>query len=243
MNKNFLVAALVLFAAASLNAHKASAQSCPNHEQFGVHSVSPIDRTLQSDIEVTYFTTTDPHVFLSEKAGIHRSASYTRLNTTDYLAKMERLVNEGVASVKKQQSAAAYLGEIAELNLERNRRRAEAQTVDANMAATNPNYVYQLDRRTEISVRKGSSVDGDYYRVGVVSWFVDATESGGQQIADYDASVLMKPGETAIFKLMSDYEIKRSGADRSYIAITMRSVNNMSAASLESRRTVVALKR
>jgi hypothetical protein len=49
---------------------------------------------------------------------------------------------------------------------------------------------------------------------------------------DYDAIVLLKPGQTAVFKLASNYEVKRNGAARSYVAITMRSVNNVGVASL-----------
>jgi hypothetical protein len=40
----------------------------------------------------------------------------------------------------------------------------------------------------------------------------------------------MKPGQTAVFKLVSNNEVKRSGAARSYMAVTMRSVNNLSLA-------------
>ena len=57
---------------------------------------------------------------------------------------------------------------------------------------------------------------------------------------DYDASILLKPGETAVFKLMSDDEAKRSGAARSYIAVTMRSVDNSSIAMLNRSQTRIA---
>lgn len=242
MNKKFFVA-IALLALSSTTAHNVFAQSCPNHEQFGVHAVAPVDKTLQTQIEVTYFTTEDPNVFISELAGVQNSATYTRLNNADYFAKLEKLVREGVASVKKRQSASPYLGEIAELNLERNPRDIQTSVINANMSAANSSYVYALDRRTEISVRNDSPLDGEYYRVEALSWFVDVTEGGAQQIADYDASLLMKEGETAIIKLASDYEIKRSGAARSYMAITLRSSGNNSSASLGSRRTIVALKK
>ena len=57
-----------------------------------------------------------------------------------------------------------------------------------------------------------------------------------QKIVDYDAIVLLKPGQTAVFKLASNYELKRSGSARSYVAVTMRSVNSVSQASLERSR-------
>jgi hypothetical protein len=65
---------------------------------------------------------------------------------------------------------------------------------------------------------------------------VDATINSGQKIVDYDAIVLLKPGQTAVFKLSSNYEVKRSGAARSYVAVTMRSVNNVGSSSLAHRR-------
>jgi hypothetical protein len=61
---------------------------------------------------------------------------------------------------------------------------------------------------------------------------VDFSNRGGQKSVDFDANVLLKPGQTAVFKLRSDAELKRNGAARSYIAITMRSVNSASMASL-----------
>jgi hypothetical protein len=68
----------------------------------------------------------------------------------------------------------------------------------------------------------------------VLSWFVDVTNKGGQKVVDYDASVLLMPGETAIFKLMSDDEARRSGTGRNYIAVTMRSVDGASVARLHA---------
>ncbi|MGB7924214.1 MAG: hypothetical protein WCF57_13310 [Pyrinomonadaceae bacterium] len=229
MTKKFFVAALAILALTSINAHRANAQSsCPNATTFGVRPALPINKNLQSQIEVTYFSSDDPNAFISEKAGIGRSASYTRLNTREFVAKIEGLRRDGVASIRKQQSATSYLGELAEMNLERDS--ANAGMTHASHASSNA--LESLDRKTEISVSKGSSLDGDYYRVNVLSWFVDVTAQGGQKLADYDANVLLKAGETAVFKLRSDYEVKRSGAARSYIAVTMRGVNNVTVASL-----------
>jgi hypothetical protein len=236
MTKKFFVAALAILALTSINAQRANAQSsCPNSATFGVRPSLPVNKSLQSQIEVTYFTTDDPNVFISEKAGIGRSASYTRLNTQQFVAKIEGLRRDGMASIRKQQSATSFLGEMAELNLERNLGNGNAKMINANHAPSN--YLESLDRKTEISVSKGSSLDGDYYRVNLLSWFVDVTAQGGQKVVDYDANVLLKPGETAVFKLRSDYEVKRSGAARSYIAVTMRSVNNVSVAAASQKRS------
>jgi hypothetical protein len=228
MTKKFFVAALAIFALTSINAHRANAQSsCPNAATFGVPSAGPVNKSLQSQIEVTYFSSDDRNAFISEKAGIKQSASYTRLSAKQFVAQLEVLRRDGVASIRKQQSATSYLGELAEMNLERD---SANGMIHASHASSNP--LESLDRKSEIRVSKGTSLDGDYYRVNLLSWFVDVTAQGGQKVVDYDANVLLKPGETAIFKLRSDYEVKRSGAARSYIAVTMRSVNNVTVASL-----------
>lgn len=238
MNKKFFVCALALCALSSMNALRADAQSCQNIETFGVHTALPVNKTLQSQIEVTYFTTNDPHVFMSERAGINRSASYMSLDTNQFVAKIVKLEREGVARIRKQQSATSYLGEIAELNLERNPVNADVRIINASLASANS--LYTLDRSTEISVNKGFASDGDYYHVGLLSWFVNVTANGGQKIVDYDINILLKPGRTAVFKLLSDYEVKRSGAARSYIAVTMRSVSKVDSASLKRDRNAGA---
>lgn len=237
MKKNFLVLSLSILASVSINANKANSQTCPNVEAFGTRQSHPVNNSLQSQIEVTYFTTADPNVFISERAGISRSASHTKLSTNRFLASLERLQREGTASITKRQSAVSYLGEMAELNLERERFNAEAETTNASLAAKNPNYVFGLDRETEISVYQGSPFDGEYYRVKLLSWFVNATARVARKTVDYDANLLLKPGVTAVFKLMSDDEIKRSGAVRRYMAVTLRSVNpvNLAAASARNR--------
>lgn len=228
MNKKFFVAALALLTLISINSLKAHAQSCPIDEAFGVRSSQPVDKTLQAQFEVTYFTTDDPNVFISEKDGLKRSASYLSVNTAQFVAKLESLERSGVARIKKQQSATSFLGELAEMNLERN-----AGLMNASHASSSD--ISLLDRKSEVSVLDRLN-DSDYYRVSLLSWFVNAAAKGGQRVVDYDAIVLLKPGQTAIFKLGSSYEVKRSGAARSYVAVTMRSVNNMSMASLAHRR-------
>jgi hypothetical protein len=236
MNKKFFAAALSLLSLISLSALRANAQSCPNQESYGFRQTMAVNKTLQSQIEVTYFTTDDPNVFLSEKAGIKRSASYTSLNTEQFVAKIDSLEKAGLASIKKQQSVTSYLGEMAELNLEHNLVNSNGKMINASFATPNSSDVNGLDRKTEINVYEGLLSDRDSYRLSLLSWFVDAKANGGQRVVDYDAIVLLKPGQTAVFKLSSNYEVKRSGAARSYIAVTMRSVNNAGLASLSHRR-------
>jgi hypothetical protein len=231
LRKKFFVAALAVLALTSFSALRANAQSCPIGETFGTREVLAVNKSLQSQIEVTYFTTNDPNAFMSERAGLNRSASYLNLSTNQFVAKLQTLERDGLASIRKQRSTASFLGETAELNLERS-----SKAGMASHASANSSDLSALDRKTEINVYEGRPNEHGYYRVSLLSSFVDSTVRGGQRVVDYDAIVLLKPGQTAIFKLGSSYEVKRSGAARSYVAVTMRSVNNVGAASLAHGR-------
>ncbi len=242
MKKKLSVVALSLLTIISINVISANAQTCPNQVAFGERPSRPIDPTLRSQIEVTYFTTDDPHVFISERDGINRSASYTNLSTNQFVAQIKNLESEGLASVRKRQSATSYLGEMAGLNLEREESDATARVIDTGLVSPKQKHVFGLDRETEISVYKGSPRDGVYYRVSLLSWFVDVTAASARKTVDYDANIHLQPGQTAVFKLMSKDEVRRSGAARSYIAVTLRSVDTVSSAKLESSRTSLALR-
>lgn len=234
MYKKLFVAALMVLALISINARQANAQSCQTSETYGARPIFPVDKNLQSQIEVTYFTTDDPNVFMSEKLGVNRSFSYLKLNTNQFVAKLDTLEKNGLASIRKQQSATSFLGEVAAMNLERGA--VNARSVNASFSSSNRSNASRLDRESEISVYRGSLSDGDYYRVSLLSWFVNVTAKGSQRNLDYDAIVLLKPGQTAVFKLMSDDEAKRSNSARSYVAVTMRSVDNVGIASLRRSR-------
>lgn len=235
MNKKFFVVALSLFTLIALGSLRANAQSsCPNQETFGVHTSLIADKNIQSQIEVTYFTTDNPNVFISEEAGLHRSGSYVNLNSNQFVAQLKKLESEGLARIRKQESASPFLGDMAQLNLERNAN--GARTVNASWTAPGADYIYGLDRETEVSVYK-DSMSGDFYHLSLVSWFVNASvKGGGSKTADLDADVLLKPGQTAVFKLVSNNEVKRNGAARSYVAITMRSVNGGGSVASLARR-------
>jgi hypothetical protein len=131
---------------------------------------------------------------------------------------------------------------MAGLNLEREESDATARVIDTGLVSPKQKHVFGLDRETEISVYKGSPRDGVYYRVSLLSWFVDVTAASARKTVDYDANIHLQPGQTAVFKLMSKDEVRRSGAARSYIAVTLRSVDTVSSAKLESSRTSLALR-
>lgn len=228
--KNFFASLVMLVALASASFAQTLSQSCPNQVSFGVNPGGPVDPTVQAQVEVTYFTTDDPNAFISERAGVHSSASNTVQGTNEFLAALRRLEREGLASVQKRQSSVSRMGEVAALNLERGSVNADGGVIKAS--TSRPASDYALDRETEVSVTRNAKRDGDYYRVNLLSWFVDATrEKGGFKTVDYDASTLLKPGQTLIVKLFSDFETKRGGAGRKYMAVTLRSAGPVSLAS------------
>lgn len=223
MKVNKLIASTVLLAAfASAGFAQTLSESCPNQVTFGANPGGPVNQSVQAQVDVTYFTTDDPNVFISERAGINRSASNTVQNAGEFAAKLRGLANDGVASIQKRQSATSHMGETASLDLERNSVNVNGGMVNASTVATASDSA--LDRETQISVTRNMLRDGDYYRVNLLSWFVDVTTAkGGFKTVDYDASMLLKPGQTLIVKLFSDFETKRGGAARKYMAVTLRS--------------------
>jgi hypothetical protein len=228
--KNFFASLVMLVALASAGFARTLPRSCPNQVSFGAHPGGPVDPTVQAQVDVTYFTTDDPNAFISERAGVYRSASNTVQNTEQFLAALGGLERDGLASIQKRQSATSYMGETAALNLERDAVNVDGRMVNASMETNVSDY--SLDRETAISVTRNAKRDGDYYRLNLLSWFVDATpRKGGFKTVDYDASMLLKPGQTLIIKLFSDYEVKRGGAGRKYMAVTLRSAGPVAVAS------------
>jgi hypothetical protein len=233
--KNFFASLVMLVALASAGFAQTLSQSCPNQVSFGVHPGGPVDQSVQAQLDVTYFTTDDPNAFISERAGISRSASNTVQNTEQFMATLRGMERDGLASIQKRQSSTSYMGETASLNLERDAVNVDGGMVNASVATTTSDYA--LDRETDLNVTRNVKRDGDYYRINLLTWFVDATAArGGFKTVDYDASMLLKPGQTLILKLFSDFEIKRSGAARKYMAVTLRSAGPISVASAAKGR-------
>ncbi len=228
--KNFFASLVMLVALASASFAQTLSQSCPNQVSFGANPGGPVDPTVQAQVEVTYFTTSDPNAFISERAGIRSSASNTVQDAAQFAAALRGLERAGLASVQKRQSSVSHMGEVAALNLERGSANLEGRMFNAS--TSRPASDYALDRETEVSVTRNAKRDGDYYRLNLLSWYVEATAAkGGFKTVDYDASMLLKPGQTVIVKLFSDFETKRGGAGRKYMAVTLRSAGPVSLAS------------
>lgn len=231
--KSFFASLAMLAALASAGfAQVTTADSCPNKVTYGTRAAGPVDQTVQAEVEITYFSTDDPNAFISERDGLNRSARYTFLNTSDFVARLQGLQREGVASTQKRQAVTSYFGELAELTLERDSVNVDGGMVNASLTAAAPGRDYAVERETQVSVSRDPRTDGDAYRVSTLSWFVDATrERGGFKMVDDDSSVLLKPGRTVIIKLASDFEVRRSGSARKYMAVTLRSVSPVGLAS------------
>jgi len=222
--EKFLASLVILWAFACAGFAQTGPHDCPNQVSFGVHPTGPVDRASDAQVEVTYFATDDPNVFISERAGLQRSPSGTVLKTDDFVAKLRGLEKGGVARVQSRKSSTSSLGEVVAVNLERDPVEPGGRMVNAAMNATSQNRAGFPDRETEISVTLNPKRDGGYYRLNLLSWFVDATpDKGGWKRVDHDASYLLKPGQTLLLKLASDFEVGRSGPSRKYVAVTLRS--------------------
>jgi hypothetical protein len=55
----------------------------------------------------------------------------------------------------------------------------------------------------------------------LISAAVDIKRTGVGGAVDLDVNVFLRPGETAIFKLIGDKQIARSGTARDFIAVTL----------------------
>ena len=223
--KRFFASLAILVALTSTGLPQTPADSCPNTFTFGAPSHSPADQSI-AQVEITYFSTDDPSVFISERGGRGRSPTYTLLETSGFVARLQRLQREGVASIQKLQGVTSRLGERAEVRLERDSVNVDGGMINASLSAARPGREYEVERETQVSVSHNPRTDGDAYRVTTLSWFVDATrERGGFKTVDDDSSLLLKPGQTALIKLMSDFEVGRSGPVRKHLAVTLRSVS------------------
>lgn len=228
--KNFFASLIMLAALASAGFAQTFPHNCPNQVTFGAHPAGPVDQSVQAQVDITYFISDDPNAFISERAGIYRSASNTIQDAEEFAATLRRLERQGLARIQKRQSAASYMGGTAALNLERDAVNVDGGMINAGMGTTAS--AYDLDRETSISVTRNVKRDGDYYRLNLLSWFVDATPArGGFKTVDYDASMLLKPGQTLVIKLFSDFEVRRGGAGRKYMAVTLRSAGPVRQAS------------
>jgi len=197
-------------------------ESCPNQETFGEHKGTIVNNKLKVKLEVTYFNTSDVNAFISERDGLSRSPSFVRAPTTEFTARLEKLEDQGLASIRKQGESTSAMGEMAEVSLERN----PSDSFAAHAASVSGReYMRTLDRQTRVSVAETKMPGEAHYLVSLISYLVDVEK--GQKSVDLDSTFFLCTGQTAIFKLASNKEIARSGTGRNYVAITMHSIDKV----------------
>src|SRR5829696_5185401 len=129
--QKFFASLVVLAALASVGYAQTDSRGCPNQVSFGARPGGTVDRAAGARVEVTYFSTDDPNVFISERAGIRRSPGGTVLNADEFVARLQGLEGSGVARVESRQSATSSLGEVVALNLERDPAKLDGRVVNA----------------------------------------------------------------------------------------------------------------
>lgn len=225
-SRKFFASLVMLVALASIGAAQTATTDCPI-TTYGVQARGAIDKTQKVTIETTYFTTDDPNAFMSEKTGISRSAAFIKMRANDFVVKVEKLENQGLARIKGEQSLNSFMGEMAKSDLESKSGNAFARLNHPKLSPTDPNYILGLDRQTEISVYETSFQGDARYRIYLLSSFIEVKGNAASKTVDLDAGVFLSPGQTAVFKLTGNDEISRTGSGRSYMAITMRSVDSV----------------
>ena len=222
-NKRLALALITLLSLISIataqQTDKEIGPSCPV-TGYGQLPATTINTSRRMRINITYFEADDPNAFISEKAGLAKSPSYLRIKSEELVAKLDQLVKQGLAHIKGEGSTDPYFGEVAEFELYSN---GLGSNVEANHGQSNRagvNRFRGMRRLTEakiVGVSKGVST---FYRVALISSYVSVSGTTAVKNVDLDASFLLVPGQTALFKLTSDDELAHSRG-RSYMAVTI----------------------
>lgn len=210
-----LLAALALCA-------RAAAQDCPNVRNFGEPTAEERreSRTLLVRVQGVYFTTEDKNAFLPEVEGRRWNPAFATVSTEEFRDKLARLVERGEAAVNSRRDGALSLGDTAALERGRQALNQDANFLGLAPAAMAVTQVRTLDRYTTFSVFHRS--DEPFYRLRLLSWFVEVRpDASGWMTADIDSETFLHPGETQVVKFLSDFEVKRTGSARSYMALSL----------------------
>lgn len=203
-------------------------QSCPNARDYAMRppGICEVDETRRVRVQAVYFRTDDKNVFIPETADRRWSSSTLKLGSEDFNYKLAGLASRGEAEVNGRRTGTLLLAEAAALDRGPQALNQKANYFDkANHFDVATRWlpvtrVRSLDRHTTFAVFRRK--DEDFYRVGLVSWFVEIVPNGGGRMTvDLDAGVFLRPGETQIIKFLSDYEVGRTGDARTYLALTV----------------------
>ena len=203
-------------------------QSCPNARDYAMRppGICEVDETRRVRVQAVYFRTDDKNAFISEANGVRLASSTRLIRSEDFSGKLAQLVARGKAEINSRRTSTLLLAEAAALD-----RGPQALNQNANYF-DKANYfdvatrwlpvarARALDRHTTFAVFRRK--DEDFYRVGLVSWFVEiGPDGGGRMTVDLDAGVFLRPGETEVIKFLSDFERERTGEARTHLALTL----------------------
>jgi len=215
------VAAAGLLASLALGA-RAAAQDCPNVRTFGVQAqeARPAGETRQVEVQAVYFRTEDKDAFLPEVEGRRWNPAFLTISTDAFRDKLARLLARGEAAVDSRRTGAVLLGDTAAFDRRPHPLNQNASFFDLAPAVPDARQVRVLDRYTTYSVTR--RLGEPFYRLQLLSWFVEVRPDGsGRMTVDIDAGAFLRPGETEVIKFLSDFEVRRTGSARTYVAITL----------------------
>ena len=210
-----------LLAALALAA-QAAAQDCPNLRRFGEQ---PLEARLAGEtrgvrVQTVYFRTEDKNAFLPEVEGRRWNPAFMTASNDAFRDKLTRLVTRGEAAVDSRRTGDLLLGDVAALERGRHSLNENASYLSLAPAVLDARQVLALDRYTTFSVARRPGEP--FYRLHLLSWFVEVRPDGnGWMTVDIDLSTFLRPGETQVIKFMSDFEVKRTGSERTYVALSL----------------------
>jgi hypothetical protein len=206
-------------------------QSCPTARDYAMRppGICEEGESRRVRVQAVYFRTDDKNAFISEANGVRLAPSTRLFRYEDFSGKLAQLVARGKAEINSRRTGTLLLAESAALDrgpqaLNRNANYFDkANIFDVQTRWLPVPRVRALDRHTTFAVFRRK--DEDFYRVGLVSWFVEiGPNGGGRMTVDLDAGVFLRPGETQIFKFLSDFEVERTGEARTHLALTLVTV-------------------
>src|ERR1044072_713698 len=210
-----------LLAALALGA-RADPQDCQKERNKGELAAEEKreGKTQLVNVQGVYFIADDKKAFLPEVEGRRWTPALATISPGEFRDRLARLVARGEAAVNGRKSGALLLGDTAALNRGPLSLNQDASFLGLAPPALEVTQIRVLDRYTTFSVarRPGES----FYRLRLLSWFVEARPDGsGWMTVDVDLGTFLRPGQTQIVKFMSDFEVKRTGSARSYLALSL----------------------
>jgi len=215
------VGACGLLAALALGA-RAAAQDCPNVRNYGELAAEEKreGETRLVQVQGVYFVVEDKNAFLPEVEGRRWNPVFATVGTEEFRDRLARLVARGEAAVNGRRGGALPLGDTAALGRGPLSLNQDASFFGLAPTALEVTQVRALDRYTSFSVAQRPGEP--FYRLRLLSWFVEVRpDGGGRMTVDVDLGTFLRPGETQLVKFMSDFEVKRTGSARTYLAISL----------------------